>query len=69
MNRKYELLLEGTWVPYQVENLIVDDVFRLFEEDGTPIEEGQMWIVTEVPESEYSSKGITCEPIIGVIQK
>ena len=66
MNRLVELLLEGTWVAYQLENLEVDDVFRMFEPDGKPVSDGQMWIVLNNPFPVHDSWEVECEPVKGV---
>lgn len=67
MERKLELLLDGTWVPFEMQNLDIDDVFRLFEPDGTPVDDGQMWIVLKLPYFSDGVWGAACEPIVGVI--
>jgi len=49
MQRRTELLLDGTWVPIELKNLVIDDVFRMFEPAGKPVLAGSIWIVTGEP--------------------
>ena len=67
MDRKLELLLDGTWVPYEMKDLIVDDVYRMFEprDDGwVPMNNGAMWLVLELPYFNDDAWGVVCEPIV-----
>lgn len=67
MNRKVEVLVGGIWDECDMQDLNVDDIFRMFEPNGDPVSLGGMWIVYGEPYlASNGIWGVSCEPIIGV---
>jgi len=69
MNMKIEMLLDGTWVPIEMKDLEIDDVFRMFSPEGISYKEGAMWMVLDEPYlNDDKIWTVDCEDVIGVIQ-
>ena len=54
-------VVEGLWVVTTLSELEVDDVFRMFEKAGEPVE--GLWIVRETPIQFEGVWGVIAEPL------
>lgn len=69
MSRRVELYKsKNNWQECYMQDLIIDDVFRMFEPDGTPVNDGELFIVINMPILWTGTTWmVECEPIVGVI--
>jgi len=67
MDRTIEVHRDNNWVSCEMRELCVDDVFRMFEFDGTPVSLGGMWLVLEPPFPIHDAWEVNCEPIVGYV--
>lgn len=66
--RKIEIFVYGKWLPVQMQDLEVNDVFRMLEFDAAHT--GKMWLVLNVPYVNTEGVwGVSCEPVLGVIEE
>ena len=65
MSRIVEVLAMHEWVKIDFMDLVPNDIFKLFESDGTPVNGGETWIVLEYPEIRADGKNmVNCETIV-----
>ena len=69
-DRIVEKLDNYEWKACEMQDLYIGDVFRMFEQDGTAVNLGQRWVVTDVTHTFEVDCGITysCsfQPIEGI---
>ena len=65
--RSAEVLQNNEWTKVAFENLKEGDVFRLFEEDGSDVDGGEICKATSAPFEDDDVITIKCEPVTPLI--
>jgi len=65
MDRRIERLELGKWVTCEMKDLQAEDIFRMFEPSGKPVQFGAKWIVNGTPYFKDGTWGVACESIGG----
>jgi len=67
-DRRAEKFIDGAWCPVPFEGLRKGDVFRVFEPDGTPVDEGlSARALTDAVRDEHGVWGLQCVHLPGLI--